>query len=132
MTTLGSEKPGREMPLEWVGRSRKNLGGFPREVRLVLGQALRLAQQGKMHGRASKMKGHLRDVIEVWADDDTADSTYRVMYTTKIGNVVYVLHAFKKKATAGVSTPKRELDVLETRLTIARTHFKEHYRHGKP
>jgi predicted XRE-type DNA-binding protein len=37
-----------------------------------------------------------------------------------LGEAVYVLHAFQKKATAGVSTPQRELDLIRQRLQLAR------------
>jgi phage-related protein len=32
-----------------------------------------------------------------------------------------VLHAFQKKAKAGIATPKRELDLIRQRLQLART-----------
>jgi phage-related protein len=75
----------------------------------------------------SRMKGNLRDVIEIAVDDDSGDRTYRTTCTIKIGQVVYVLHAFQKKATSGISTPKRELDLIEQRLKTARKHYEEHY-----
>ncbi|MGP6191912.1 MAG: type II toxin-antitoxin system RelE/ParE family toxin [Vulcanimicrobiaceae bacterium] len=53
------------------------------------------------------MKGNLRDVIEIVVDDYLHDRTYRTMCTTKIGDVVYALHAFQKKSTSGASTPSR-------------------------
>lgn len=73
------------------------------------------------------MKGNLRDVIEIAVDDGSGDRTYRTTCTTRIGDIVYVLHAFQKKATSGVSTPKRELDPIEQRLKTARKHYEEHY-----
>jgi phage-related protein len=33
---------------------------------------------------------------------------------------VYVLHAFQKKATEGIATPQRELDLIRQRLQLAR------------
>lgn len=73
------------------------------------------------------MKGNLREVIEIAVDDDSGDRTYRTTCTTKIGEIVYVLHAFQKKATSGINTPKRELDLIERRLKTARWHYEEHY-----
>ena len=73
------------------------------------------------------MKGSLRDVIEIVVDDDSHDRTYRTTCTTKIGEVVYVLNAFLKKSTSGISTPKRELDLIERRLKAARRHYEENY-----
>ncbi len=47
------------------------------------------------------MRGDLRDVIEIKADNERGDSTYRAAYTIKLGDTVYVLHAFQKKSKKG-------------------------------
>jgi len=77
------------------------------------------------------MKGKLRDVTEISVRDDSGDRTFRTTCTARIGDVVYVLHAFQKKSISGVSTPKRELDLIEQRLKLARKHHEEHYGKGK-
>lgn len=92
----------------------------------MTGYVLRQIQRGKAHPDAKPMKGNLRDVIEIAVDDDSGDRTYRTTCTIKIGEVVYVLHAFQKKATLGISTPKRELNLIEQRLRTARKHHEEH------
>jgi phage-related protein len=115
-----------DRPLEFVGSSRDDLSSFPPEVKLVTGYALRQIQRGKAHPDAKPMKGNLRDVIEIAVDDDSGDRTYRTTCTIKIGEVVYVLHAFQKKATLGISTPQRELNLIEQRLRTARKHHEEH------
>ncbi len=43
------------------------------------------------------------------------------MYTAKVGERVYVLHAFQKKSKSGIATPKGELDLVRQRLKEART-----------
>ncbi len=45
--------------------------------------------------------------------------TYRAIYTVRFGEVIYVLHAFQKKATCGIATPKREIEVIKARLKQA-------------
>jgi len=50
------------------------------------------------------MRGLLRDVVEIVASDP--GGTYRLMYTVKLGEVIYVLHAFQKKSKRGSETPK--------------------------
>jgi len=37
-----------------------------------------------------------------------------------LGDVVYVLHAFQKKATKKIATPKHELDLIHQRYKQAR------------
>jgi phage-related protein len=120
-----------DRPLEFVASSRDDLSSFPPEVKLLSGYALRQIQRGKGHPDAKPMKGNLRDVIEIAVDDESGDRTYRTTCTIKIGETVYVLHAFQKKATSGISTPKRELDLIERRLRTARKHYEEHHAKNK-
>jgi phage-related protein len=64
------------------------------------------------------MKGNLREVTEIVSDYD--GDAFRAMYTTRIGDEVYVLHTFQKKSKKGIATPQHELDVIESRLKAAR------------
>jgi phage-related protein len=57
-------------------------------------------------------------VIEIVSDHD--GDTFRAMYTTRIGDEIYVLHAFQKKSKKGIATPQHELDMIESRLKAAR------------
>ena len=56
-------------------------------------------------------------VLQITARYDT--NTYRTVYTVKLGQNIYVLHAFQKKSTRGISTPKREIDLIKQRLKMA-------------
>jgi hypothetical protein len=42
------------------------------------------------------------------------------VYTVKIGETVYVLHAFQKKSHHGIATSKTDLDLIAQRLRKAR------------
>jgi len=75
------------------------------------------------------MKGALREVIEIVADDERGERTFRAVYTVTLRDRVYVLHAFQKKARQGSATPKAELDVIERRLREAKRQHEEH--HGR-
>lgn len=57
-------------------------------------------------------------VWQITARYDT--NTYRAVYTVKLGQNIYVLHAFQKKSTRGISTPKREIDLIKQRLKMVR------------
>ena len=48
--------------------------------------------------------------IRIWDDS----GTYRVIYTARLVDVVYVLHAFQKKSQA---TAKRDIEVARKRYT---------------
>lgn len=86
---------------------------------------LDLAQHNEQANYARQMKGDLRDVIEIRADNEIGDSTFRAMYTVKLGEVVYVLHAFQKKSKKGHETPRRDLDLIRLRLREARKHYEQ-------
>ena len=45
--------------------------------------------------------------------------TYRAVYTVRFSEAVYVLHVFQKKAKHGIATPKRDLELIRTRLQEA-------------
>ena len=41
---------------------------------------------------------------------------YRVVYAVQLGDAIWVVHAFQKKSTAGIATPKKEIDLIKARL----------------
>jgi phage-related protein len=41
---------------------------------------------------------------------------FRVMYAVQIANDIWVVHAFQKKSTKGITTPRREIEVVKERL----------------
>ena len=41
---------------------------------------------------------------------------YRVVYALHVGDEVWVVHAFHKKAKSGIATPRAEIDVIRERL----------------
>ena len=43
-------------------------------------------------------------------------NAFRVIYAVQIGIEIWVLHAFQKKSTQGVKTPKHEIDLVNDRL----------------
>jgi len=57
--------------------------------------------------------------------DDHEGNTYRAIYTVRLADVVYVLHAFQKKSTRGIATPKQEIDLIRRRLHAAEEHHDE-------
>jgi phage-related protein len=53
-------------------------------------------------------------VVEI--RDSYAGNAYRAVYTVRYADAVYVLHAFQKKSTKGIGTPKAEMELIERRL----------------
>ena len=105
-------------PAVFVGSSRKDLQEFPAAVRSEIEQALFEAQLGDHPYNAKPLKG-LGGVLEI--RDNFDGDTYRAVYTVRLQGVLYVLHAFQKKSTSGISTPQRHIDLVKQRLRDAET-----------
>jgi len=43
-------------------------------------------------------------------------NAFRVVYAVQIGEDLWVIHAFQKKPTHGIKTPKHEIDLIKDRL----------------
>jgi phage-related protein len=86
-----------------------------------MGQAIREAQEGGRAAYAVPMKGLGGGAATVMEIRDNCDGdTYRVMYTVKIGDKVYILHAFQKKSKSGSETPKADIQIIIERLKRAK------------
>jgi phage-related protein len=92
-----------------------------------MGNALGLAQFGGKHPSAKPWKGRGPGVFELV--DDHHGNTYRAVYTVRFRNVVYVLHAFRKKSPKGIKTAQVDVDLVERRLKTAQRDYEAH--HGK-
>ena len=91
---------------------------MPDEVQQVFGFGLYYAQIGLLHPDAKPLKGFgSAGVLEI-VEDRRGDS-YRALYTVRFADAVYVLHCFQKKSKYGIETPKREMDLIRTRLKEA-------------
>jgi phage-related protein len=57
--------------------------------------------------------------------EDGAGGTYRAVYTVKFREVIFVLHCFQKKSKSGISTPKRDIEIIRIRLKAPEAMAKE-------
>jgi len=101
-----------------MGSSQDDLRAFPDDVQDVMGYALHVAQKGGKHPGAKSFKGgkDFKGTAVMEIVDDHDGDTYRAVYTVKIGNCVYVLHAFQKKSKKGIKTPKQDIDLIKSRF----------------
>ncbi len=60
-----------DKPLVWMGSSKKDLDNLSEDLQDTFCYALDLAQRGRTHPAAKPMKGHLRDVMEIVADENS-------------------------------------------------------------
>jgi len=113
----------------FVGPTKKILSAMPAEVKTAVGNSLYLAQTGKEADNAKALKGFGgRGVLEVVEDFD--GNAYRAVYTKRYSTGVYVLHVFQKKSKSGVATPKHEIELIKSRLTIAEVHYRNLLQQG--
>lgn len=110
-------------PLIWVASSKKDLSGFPEDVRRTMGYGLHQAQIGKKSDNAKVLKGFGgADVLEII--DEDSSGTYRTVYTVQFDEAVLVLHAFQKKSKQGIKTPERDLSLIKNRLKLGQDLYK--------
>jgi len=95
----------------FVGDSLKRLREFPEDARHDAGYQLDKVQRGQTPDDCKPMPAIGKGVEEIRIWDDSG--TYRVIYTARLRDAVYVLHAFQKKTQA---TSKRDVDVAKQRL----------------
>ena len=98
-------------PIVFVGDSLKRLRAFPEDVRQDAGYQLDKVQRGHPPDDGKPMPAIGKGVEEVRLWDESG--TYRVIFTARLREAVYVLHVFQKKTQ---STSKRDLDVARDRL----------------
>ncbi len=103
--------------LIFVGDSHRVLSEFPDPVQRHVGFALYQAQMGNKYPDAKPLKSFSGGVLEVVSDH--RGDTFRTVYTVRLENAIYVLHAFQKKSKQGIATPKNEIELVKQRLQRA-------------
>ena len=97
-------------PVIFEGDSLKRLRQFPGSVRDDLGYQLYRLQLGRQPVDFKPMPAIGPGVEEIRVRDSTG--AYRVVYTARISDAVYVLHAFQKKSQA---TSKQDIELATAR-----------------
>jgi phage-related protein len=99
--------------VDWIGDSLKKLKRFPEGARKDIGDVLHFAQRGEKHRFSKQMNYIGSGIFEICVDDNT--DTFRCVHAVNFKDKIYVLHSFKKKSTKGISTPKKEVDIIKKR-----------------
>jgi phage-related protein len=105
-------------PVIWIGTSKKNLQGFPKGVQKLIGDELQLIQFGEMPTNTKPFKGIGSGVFEIAIR--YATDAYRAVLAVQLGEKIYVLHSFQKKAKKGIATPKMDVDLIRQRYSEAK------------
>jgi phage-related protein len=110
-------------PISWLKAALKDFEGFPLEAQEECKVALGIAAEGGKADIAKSMRGLGSGVFEI-ALAHRGDA-FRVVYAVQIGNELWVVHAFQKKSTRGIKTPKHEIDLIADRIKRLKQMLKE-------
>ena len=110
----------------WEGDSREVLQAFPEDVRQNFGFELWQLQQGERPSDYRPLPSIGPGVFELRDQDER--TWYRVVYLSRINNVIYVLHCFEKKSR---EMPRRDFEKAKQRLKTVKARLAEEKRHEK-
>jgi phage-related protein len=98
-------------PVRFLGDSLQCVRDFPVDARHDAGYQLDKVQRGLQPDDFKPMPTIGRGVEEIRIRDDAGN--YRVIYTARLTDAVYVLHAFQKKTQR---TSQRDIEMAKARL----------------
>jgi phage-related protein len=101
-------------PISWIRAALKEFEDFPEGARSVCLTALTIAAEGAKADIAKPMHGMGSGVFEIALP--FKGEAFRVVYAVQLADEIWVVHAFQKKSTQGIKTPKREIDLIKDRL----------------
>ena len=107
----------------WEGDSREVLQDFPESVRQNLGFQLWRLQLGERPKDYRPLPSVGTGVFELREQDERA--WYRVVYLSRINDVIYVLHCFEKKSR---EMPRKDFEKARQRLKAVRVRLAEEKR----
>jgi phage-related protein len=81
--------------ISWIKSARKDFGTFPKNVQTEMFDALTIAAEGALSGKAKPFKGIDGGIFEI-ALRHRGDA-FRAIYAVKIDIDIWVIHAFQKK-----------------------------------
>lgn len=102
-------------PVRFLGDSLKLLREFPNDARHDAGYQLDRVQRGLQPTDFKPMPSIGKGVEEIRIRDESG--VFRVVYTARLVDAVYVLHAFQKKTSA---TSKLDIEIARTRFAQLR------------
>lgn len=108
---IGREPPEVERRICWMGSSLADIRKFSATVRRAIGFELDAVQRGMDPADWKPMPSVGLGVREIRIH---VSGEHRVLYLSRLGNVVYVLHAFEKKSQR---TGRKD-------LAVARNHYR--------
>lgn len=99
-------------PVRFLGDSLKRLREFPEDAKHDVGYQLDKVQRGSQPDDYKPMSSIGKGVEEIRVHDDAG--IYRVIYTARVADAVYVLHVFQKKTQ---TIPRHDIEIAKERYT---------------
>ena len=87
---------------------------FPTGAQSICLAALTIAAEGGKADVAKPLHGFGSGVFEIALPFE--GDAFRVVYAVQLADEIWVVHAFQKKSTQGIKTPKREIDLIKDLL----------------
>jgi phage-related protein len=103
-------------PVSWIKAALQEFESFPEGAQSICLAALTIAAEGGKADIAKPMQHMGSGVFEI-ALRFRGDA-FRVVYALQLGNEIWVVHAFPKKSTQSIKTPKREVELIKQRLKM--------------
>jgi phage-related protein len=101
-------------PISWIKAAHKEFEKFPAEAQSICLTALTVAAEGGKADIAKPLQGLGAGVLEIALPH--RGNAFRVVYAVQLGDDLWVVHAFQKKSTQDIKTPKNEIDLIRDRL----------------
>jgi len=98
-------------PISWLKSALKEFQDFPETARSICMAALTMAAEGAKADIAKPLHGMGSGVFEI-ALAFKGDA-FRMVYALQLSDEIWVVHAFQKKSTRGIKTPKHEIDLID-------------------
>lgn len=100
--------------ISWLKAARREFERFPDGAQAICLAALTIAAEGGKADIVKPLHGLGSGVFEVALP--YRGNAFRVIYVVQIGSDLWVIHAFQKKSTRGVKTPKNEIELIRDRI----------------
>ena len=105
-------------PITFNRGAKRSFDELPTAIQVAFIASLRVVAAGEVPIHAKALKGFgSADVLELRENDRAG--TYRVVYTVRFEEAVYVLHAFQKKSKTGIKTDQQTIELIRRRLKWA-------------
>lgn len=105
--------------IRWIQAARRDFLAFPEKARSAFYADLECLAQGGKPPKAKPMKGLGPGVLEIAVRQ--AGNAWRLVYALRIGDEIWMLHAFQKKSKSGIATPQKEIETIKARIRQLQT-----------